>query len=164
MSPMKITRLDTFVLGDGPDIDPDKGGVEPLACVRVHTDDGPSTLFGKLLIGQEVTHPERLWQHMWDALLHTNRRCWEVIILGALDVAIWDLYGRMLGRPVWELLGGVQRGPFQTPASERAVVAPYCTIVSDVWGGEAMFAQQVGRIEALAALGYKAFKVEPMMS
>ncbi len=182
---MKISRLETFVIGDGPDIDPDKGGVEPLACVRVHTDEGLTglaevfrvppgvvqatvgdigTLFGKLLIGQEITHPERLWQHMWDALLHTNRRGWEIIILGALDVAIWDLYGQMLKRPVWELLGGVQRGPFQTPAGERIVVTPYCTLVSDVWGGEPMFAQQVGRAERLAALGYKAFKIEPMMS
>ena len=182
---MIISRLETFVVGDGPEIDPDKGGVEPLACIRVYTDEGitgltevfrvppgvvqatvggSGTLFGKLLIGQEMTHPERLWQLMWDALLHTNRRGWEVIILGALDVALWDIYGRSLQRPAWQLLGGVQRGPFQTPAGETQVVTPYCTIVSDVWGGEAMFAQQVGRIEKLAALGYKAFKVEPMMS
>lgn len=182
---MRISHLEVFVIGDGPDIDPDKGGVEPLACIRVHTEDGitglsevfrvppgvvqavvggPSTLFGKLLIGQELTHPERLWQRMWDALMHTNRRGWEIIILGALDVAIWDIYGRRLNRPVWELLGGVQRGPFQTPISDTPVITPYCTIVSDAWGGEAMFAQQVARAEKLAALGYKAFKVEPMMS
>jgi L-alanine-DL-glutamate epimerase-like enolase superfamily enzyme len=182
---MIISHLEVFVISDGPDIDPDKGGVEPLACIRVHTDDGitglsevfrvppgvvqavvggPSTLFGKLLIGQEVTHPERLWQRMWDALMHTNRRGWEIIILGALDVAIWDIYGRILSRPVWELLGGLQRGPFQTPVGETPVVTPYCTIVSDVWGGEPMFAQQVARAEKLAALGYKAIKVEPMMS
>lgn len=182
---MKVTRLDVFVIGDGPDIDPDKGGVEPLACVRVHTDGGltglsevfrvppgvvratvggADTHFGRLLVGQEVTHPERLWQRMWDAIMHTNRRGWQVIILGALDVALWDVYGQMLGRPVWELLGGVQRGPFQTPAGAELAVTPYCTLVSDVWGGEAMFAQQVGRAEKLAALGYRAFKVEPMMS
>jgi L-alanine-DL-glutamate epimerase-like enolase superfamily enzyme len=182
---VRISRLEVFVIGDGPDIDPDKGGVEPLACIRVRTDDGitglsevfrvppgvvqavvggPGTLFGKLLIGQEVTHPERLWQRMWDALIHTNRRGWEIIILGALDVAIWDIYGRMLNRPVWELLGGVERGPFQTPVGQKPVVTPYCTIVSDVWGGEPMYAQQVTRAEKLAALGYKAFKVEPMMS
>jgi len=182
---MKISRLEVFVIGDGPDIDPDKGGVEPLACVRVHTDGGPTGLaevfrvppgvvqatvggpgthFGKLLIGQEITHPERLWQRMWDAFIHTNRRGWEIIILGALDVAIWDIYGQMLGRPVWELLGGVQRGPFQTPAGERPAVTPYYTIVSDAWGGEPMFAQQVARAEKLASLGYRAFKLEPMMS
>ena len=181
---MKIARLETFVIGDGPEIDPDKGGVEPLACIRIHLDDGttglsevfrvppgvvlatvggPETHFGKLLIGEELTHPERLWQKMWDAFLHTNRRGWEVIILGALDVALWDLYGKQLGKPVWELLGGVQRGAFQTPHGTSPVVTPYCTIVSDVWGGKPMFKQQVARAEKLAGLGYRAFKLEPMM-
>ncbi|MSR60503.1 MAG: mandelate racemase/muconate lactonizing enzyme family protein [Planctomycetaceae bacterium] len=182
---MKITRLETFVIGDGPDVDPDKGGIEPLACLRVVTDDGlvgvsevfrvppgvvqatvggPETHFGRLLIGQEITHPERLWQHVWDALIHTNRRGWEIIILGALDVALWDLYGQKLGQPVWQLLGGVERGPFQShSATQPAQVVPYCTIVSDVWGGEPMFSQQVARVLQLAELGYRAFKVEPMM-
>lgn len=181
---MKLNRLEVFVIGDGPEIDPDKGGIEPLACIRIHTDDGLSGLsevfrvppgvvqaavgdaqthFGRLLIGQELTHPERLWQHMWDALIHTNRRGWEIIILGALDVAIWDIYGQMLNQPVCHLLGGVQRGPFQS-TGDAVEVVPYCTIVSDVWGGEPMFSQQVSRAETLASLGYRAFKVEPMMS
>lgn len=183
---LKITRLETFVIGDGPEIDPDKGGVEPLACLKVYTDDGlvgfsevfrvppgvvqatvggPETHFGRLLIGQEITHPERLWQHVWDSLIHTNRRGWEIIILGALDVAIWDIYGQSLNQPVWQLLGGVQRGPFQSHRETRSrSVVPYCTIVSDVWGGESMFTQQTQRVERLVELGYRAFKVEPMMS
>ena len=182
---MQIIRLEVFVIGDGPEIDPDQGGVEPLACVRIHTEGGLSGLsevfrvppgvvqatvgganthFGRLLIGQEITHPERLWQRMWDAFMHTNRRGWEIIILGALDVAIWDLYGQMLNQPVWKLLGGVQRGPFQTPVGQEVKITPYCTLVSDIWGGEPMFSQQIQRAERLAALGYRAFKVEPMMS
>ena len=183
---LKITRLETFVIGDGPEIDPDRGGVEPLACLRVHTDDGLvgfsevfrvppgvvqatvgglDTHFGRLLIGQEITHPERLWQHVWDSLIHTNRRGWEIIILGSLDVAIWDIYGQSLNQPVWQLLGGVQRGPFQTHSETgTSGVVPYCTLVSDVWGGEAMIAQQTDRAAQLVELGYRAFKVEPMMS
>src|SRR4029079_15393734 len=106
---LTISRLEVFVIGDGPDIDPDKGGVEPLACLRVHTDGalsglsevfrvppgvvqgtvgGPATHFGRLLLGQEITHPERLWQHMWDALMHTNRRRCEHMALGAVEVAL----------------------------------------------------------------------------
>lgn len=183
---MRITRLETFVIGDGPHIDPDQGGVEPMACLRIHTDAGlsglaevfrvppgvvqatvagPDSHFGRLLIGQALTHPERLWQRMYDALMHTNRRGWQLIILGALDVALWDLYGQALNQPVWQLLGGVQRGPFQvsheTPLNHAV---PYCTLVSDQWGGEAMFRQQVERAVTLAGLGYRAFKLEPMMS
>lgn len=182
---MKISRLEVFVIGDGPEIDPDKGGVEPLACIKIHTDGGltglsevfrvppgvvqatvggPETHFGRLLLGQEITHPERIWQHLWDAFIHTNRRGWEIITLGAIDVAVWDIYGQMLNQPVWQLLGGVQRGPFQTPIGQPAEVTPYCTLVSDVWGGEPMFRQQVARATRLAELGYRAFKVEPMMS
>jgi L-alanine-DL-glutamate epimerase-like enolase superfamily enzyme len=183
---LKITALETFVIGDGPEIDPDKGGIVPLAVIRVHTDDGPTGLtevfrvpagvvtatvggpesyFGRLLIGQELTHPERLWQLMWDSFMHTNRRGWEIIILGALDVALWDIYGQALNQPVWKLLGGSQRGFFQTHSETPTDgVVPYCTLVSDVWGGEKMFEQQCARAEKLAELGYRAFKVEPMMS
>lgn len=183
---LKITRLETFVIGDGPEIDPDKGGVEPLACLRVVTDDGLTGLsevfrvppgvvqatvggrethFGRLLIGQQITHPQRVWQYLWDSLIHTNRRGWEIIILGALDVAIWDIYGQALGQPVWKLLGGIERGPFQTHSETRQTgVVPYCTLVSDTWGGTAMIAQQADRAARLLELGYRAFKVEPMMS
>lgn len=183
---MRIESLEVFVIGDAKSVDPDKGGVEPLACIRVHCDQGPSgfsevfrvppgvvlatvgdkeTHFGRLLIGQEVTHPERLWQHVWDSLIHTNRRGWEIIILGALDVAIWDIYGQALGQPVWKLLGGVQRGEFQTHRDTRINhVVPYGTIVSDSWGDDAMVTQQTQRAVQLASLGYRAVKVEPMMS
>lgn len=182
---MRIDRLEVFVIGDGPGIDPDKGGVEPLACIRIHTDGGitglsevfrvppgvvqatvggPATHFGRLLLGQEISHPERLWQLVWDALIHTNRRGWEIIILGALDVAIWDIYGKMCQQPVWKLMGGNQRGPFQTPLGQPVEVTPYCTLVSDTWGGEPMFTQQVARAEYLAEKGYRAFKIEPMLS
>lgn len=183
---MKITQLETFVIGDGASIDPDKGAIEPLACLRVHTDAGISGLsevfrvppgvvqavvgdadthFGRILIGQELTHPERLWQKMWDALMHTNRRGWQVIILGALDVALWDIYGQALNTPVYRLLGGSERGPFQTH-SETPVnsVIPYCTLVSDTWDDDKMIRQQVERAERLAERGYRAFKIEPMMS
>jgi L-alanine-DL-glutamate epimerase-like enolase superfamily enzyme len=184
---MKIERLETFVIGDDPELDPDTtGAIEPMACIRVITDDGirglsevfrvppgavtstvgdAQSYFGKLLIGQEITHPERLWQKMWDAFIHTNRRGWEIMILGALDVAIWDIYGQALGRPVWQLLGGVQRGAYQSHAETRTSdVVPYCTLISDTWGGAEMIRQQTARAAELAAQGYRAFKVEPMMS
>ena len=41
---MKIARFEVVVIGDGPDIDPDRGGVEPLAVIYVHTDEGVTGL------------------------------------------------------------------------------------------------------------------------
>ena len=41
---MKITQLETFVIGDGPNIDPNMGGIEPLAILRVHPDSSLSGL------------------------------------------------------------------------------------------------------------------------
>ena len=37
---MKFTAIEIFVIGDGKDVDPDRGGVEPLPFVRVRNDEG----------------------------------------------------------------------------------------------------------------------------
>jgi L-alanine-DL-glutamate epimerase-like enolase superfamily enzyme len=54
------------------------------------------------LIGKNPLHREAVWQGMW----HFNR-FWltPVTALGVVDVALWDLYGKIVGRPVAEILG-----------------------------------------------------------
>ena len=37
---MKITGCEIAIIGDGREIDPDLGGVEPLPILTVHTDEG----------------------------------------------------------------------------------------------------------------------------
>ncbi|MEM7128296.1 MAG: mandelate racemase/muconate lactonizing enzyme family protein [Chloroflexota bacterium] len=183
---MKITDIRVDIIGDGVDVNPDKGGVEPLAVIRMDTDEGlvgyaesfrvplgvamavmhgKESFFGQFLVGEELTHPERLWQKLYDSILHYNRRGWALMCLGALDIAVWDLYGKKLNQPVYELLGGAQRGYFQTPESNPAIeVVPYCTIVSEEWDNDAMIESQVERALILKEKGYRGFKVEPMMS
>jgi L-alanine-DL-glutamate epimerase-like enolase superfamily enzyme len=183
---MKITDIKIDIIGDGAHINPDKGGVEPLALVRVYTDQGligtaesfrvpagvaravmhgKDSFFGKVIVGETLTHPELLWQKMYDSMIHYNRRGWSLMCLGALDIAIWDIYGKMHDQPVYQLLGGAQRGYFQTPESTSTIaVTPYCTIVSDRWDCDEMIESQVSRCLELQRLGYRAFKVEPMMS
>ncbi len=183
---MKITDITVDIIGDGDHINPDKGGVEPLALVRMHTDEGlvgfaesfrvppgvaravmhgKDSFLGKQLVGEQVTHPERLWQKMYDSIMHYNRRGWAMMCLGALDIALWDLYGKQCDQPVYELLGGAQRCYFQTPESQPTIeVVPYCTIVSDQWDNDYMIENQIERGLKLQELGYRAFKVEPMMS
>ena len=182
---MKITKTEVFVLGDPDPKGPsDMSRVHGLAFVRVHTDegitglsevfvvppgvvravlDGPESLFGRQVLGEDPLPPERLWTRLYNSMLHGNRRGWVIICLGALDVALWDIYGKAQGRPVYELLGGVERSDHQiiSPA-ERSEVVPYCTIVSDGWDRESVLREQVDRVVKLRALGYRGFKVEPL--
>ena len=184
--PMKITKTEIFILGD-PELNDgptDGSRVDGLAFVRIYTDggltglseifcvppgvaravlDGPDSLFGHLLLGEDPIHPERLWTKLYNSMLHGNRRGWVIICLGAVDVALWDLYGKALGRPVWQLLGGVERSNHQiTRASQLQEAIPYCTIVSDAWDRDSVLQQQVERVVVLRELGYRAFKIEPM--
>ena len=65
------------------------------------------------LIGKNPLHREAIWQGMW----HYNR-FWltPVTALGVIDVALWDLYGKIIGRPVAEILG-IYREKLPTYAS-----------------------------------------------
>ena len=61
-----------------------------------------------LLIGEDPSRIEHLWQLMYRAHFYPPGRE-KVHALGALDVALWDIKGKALGVPVYELLGGLAR-------------------------------------------------------
>jgi L-alanine-DL-glutamate epimerase-like enolase superfamily enzyme len=60
------------------------------------------------LIGREPQHIERLWQDMSRAFFYPAGREKEHAI-GALDLALWDLKGKVLQLPVHQILGGAVR-------------------------------------------------------
>jgi L-alanine-DL-glutamate epimerase-like enolase superfamily enzyme len=60
------------------------------------------------LIGRDPQYIERLWQDMSRAFFYPAGREKEDA-LGALDLALWDLKGKMLSLPVHEILGGAVR-------------------------------------------------------
>ncbi len=60
------------------------------------------------LIGRDPQHIERLWQDMSRAFFYPPGRE-KVDALGALDLALWDLKGKVQNMPVHEVLGGMVR-------------------------------------------------------
>jgi L-alanine-DL-glutamate epimerase-like enolase superfamily enzyme len=60
------------------------------------------------LIGQDPQYIERLWQDMSRAFFYPAGRELEHAI-GALDLALWDIRGKVLKLPVHQLLGGKVR-------------------------------------------------------
>jgi L-alanine-DL-glutamate epimerase-like enolase superfamily enzyme len=71
-----------------------------------------------LLIGEDPFELGALHDRLHEATAWPGRRGVAVHALSAVDIALHDLVGHQLGRPVWQLLGGARR--------ER--LTPYATV------------------------------------
>lgn len=70
-----------------------------------------------LLRGRNPLEVEKLWQHMY---YHTNRygrRGAALHAISGADLALWDLRGKFLGKPICDLLGGPHRQSIRAYAS-----------------------------------------------
>ncbi|MAM58691.1 MAG: L-rhamnonate dehydratase, partial [Salinicola sp.] len=59
-----------------------------------------------LILGQDPFDYEYLWQRMYRATLAWGRRGIGMAAISGVDIAIWDLMGKALDKPVFKLLGG----------------------------------------------------------
>jgi len=109
-----------------------KTGFRSAAFIRVDTDEGVSGLgetyagvfapetarelvaqFALDLIGHDPMEPVGLWERMRHASYYWGRVGISQSVLGGIEMALWDLKGKALDKPVWELLGG--RAPEALP-------------------------------------------------
>ncbi len=109
------------------------------AVLRIHTDGGVEGVAfaerrgtgGQLrslidrvlreeLVGQDPMAREWLWHRMWE-IDRTEEL--PLYLLGLVDVALWDLAGRVAGVPTWQLLGG-----FRTSIQAYASTVTYGSV------------------------------------
>ena len=113
---MKITDIKTFPLKAARDI----------FVVKVETDEGIYGLgeggcssrelaeaeavkhFSRFLIGMDPMRIEHIWQKCYRSNYHEGGRVLTGAI-SAIDIALWDILGKKLGVPVYQLLGGACR-------------------------------------------------------
>ena len=106
---MKIDKIESFFIGNG-------------YVIRIHTDTGLSGVgqtacwgypeavekivntFEKYLIGQNPMRIEHHWQYLYR--MGPFRGTVLSGAISAVDIALWDIKGKHLGVPIWELLGG----------------------------------------------------------
>ena len=70
-----------------------------------------------LVTGCAPSGVARLWETMYRATLNIGRRGVVLHAISAVDIALWDLFGKQLGVPVYELLGGKLRASLPAYAS-----------------------------------------------
>jgi L-alanine-DL-glutamate epimerase-like enolase superfamily enzyme len=115
---MKITGIKTFIVD---------GGFRPWTFVKVETNEdgligwgdctdwgspGPVAAtverYAEWIIGRDPMQVEAIW---WDlaaaSARHTGGIAWKA--MAGIDSALWDIRGKVLGAPVWQLLGGKMR-------------------------------------------------------
>jgi L-rhamnonate dehydratase len=86
-----------------------------------------------VLVGADPSDPVELWHRMYCATDYVGQRGLMMHAIGGVDLALWDLHGKIVGKPVHELLGGARRDRLpayeaiypmaQTPEEVRAQVA-----------------------------------------
>lgn len=59
-----------------------------------------------ILLGQNPFDYEYLWQHMYRRTIAFGRKGIGMVAISAVDIALWDLIGKVLKQPVFRLLGG----------------------------------------------------------
>lgn len=87
--------------------------------------------------GEDPARIERLWHKLFRSFTYMGSRGAACECVSAIDIALWDIRGKVLGLPVYELLGGSVRDeislythPDQSKfTSDEAVVAEITDIV-----------------------------------
>ena len=82
--------------------------------VGLTTDSGPvvaiiSEHFAPLLVGEDCMATEKLWDMMFRLASPYSASGLASYAISAVDLALWDLKGKLLNKPVYELLGGPAR-------------------------------------------------------
>ena len=59
----------------------------------------------ELLIGEDPLQIEHLWDKMYRRLIYVGRRGIGIHAISGIDIALWDIKGKVLGKPIHELIG-----------------------------------------------------------
>jgi L-alanine-DL-glutamate epimerase-like enolase superfamily enzyme len=134
------------------------------AFVEIHTDEGITgygetyagyfcpdmvppivEFFRPILIGQNVDDVDELWQRMYHCGNFWCRVGLGASVLTGIEAALWDLKGKLEGKPVHELLGGAKHHRLDCYAT----------------GGPANYPkdQLAAKVEFYLSLGFRALKV-----
>ncbi len=81
-------------------------GIGEAALAPRLTKAAIDTYLAPLLIGRSPWDVELLWQIMYRHTMAWGRKGVGMTAISAVDVAIWDLLGKITGQPVYRLLGG----------------------------------------------------------
>ena len=103
---------------------------------------------GAWLRGENPERIEAIWVKIFRGLTYVGTRGATTAAISGIDIALWDIRGKVLGQPIYQLLGG----------PVRDTIALYC----HPYGANSP-AGVVAAAQEIVAAGFQAFKMDPMM-
>ena len=138
---MKITDVEPIHLRL-PTVDAIPDGTLDVLVVLIHTDSGLTGIgevtsqsyvckacfdaprsaarrhgLTSILVGEDPCDVEGLWEKMYYQTNRYGRRGAAIHAISGADIALWDLKGKIEGKPVFELMGGACRSDVRAYAS-----------------------------------------------
>ena len=144
---MKVTRIETHLVRSA------RGERSPWVFVQVFTDEGLIGLgdatnwpggaiikkaiedLSQFVIGEDPFHIEYLYYRMYRALDQVGQTGVVIAAISGIEIALWDIVGQALGRPIYDLIGGPCRDRVRfyshaaTPEECAALAAKGCTAI-----------------------------------
>lgn len=88
------------------------------ACIEAPGTHTMGLCVKDMLIGADPLDIDALTRRLYVGTAMNGRRGALIHALGAVDMALWDIKGQALGKPIFELLGG----------AEQAKIYPYASL------------------------------------
>ena len=101
-----------------------------------------------LLVGEDPSQIERIWHKIFRAFTYMGSRGATCHVISGIDIALWDIRGKVLDQPIYNLLGG----------AVRESISLYCHPDQSKFTSKAGVEEE---IRAIVASGHTALKFDP---
>ena len=125
--------------------------------------EAQASVLRRLVMDRDPFQIERVWRRLYTSLSFRYANS----MLSGLDVALWDIKGKALGVPVYELLGGLYRDRIRLYPHLRGTWNSYPdektdNLFSEPWGAVKHTPAELGKNAVeLVKEGYTAIKFDP---
>jgi galactonate dehydratase len=101
-----------------------------------------------LVVGEDPSRIERIWNKIFRSFTYMGSRGATCQAVSGIDIALWDIRGKVLGQPIYELLGG----------AVREEISLYCHPNGSLLREQTSCEEEIG---AILESGHTALKFDP---
>ena len=76
--------------------------------------------FERFLVGQDLRNTNLFFEQMFRASMSYGRKGLPIEVISVVDLALWDLLGKIRSEPVYKMIGGARDHPILLQRAETS--------------------------------------------